>query len=298
MLRVLGVVATGPISAPELRARVATDAGLTDEDLAELLPSGRQSTFSNRTAWANIFLQRADLIKVKQRGVYELTPEGSKVLGENPSRIDMKFLERFPSYREWRKRSIAGKEETKANGDDKQLEETSTNPEEQIERSHRELTNAVEADLLDRVLGVSSTQFEQVIVDLLVAMGYGGGRSEMAKAVGKSGDNGVDGVVREDKLGLDVVYMQAKRYAPSNTVGPGEVRDFIGALEGHRASKGVFVTTSTFAKSAMEYVDRVSKRVVLIDGKRLSSLMVEHGVGVRIRTRYEIKELDGDYFDE
>lgn len=301
MLPVLKAVGeSGPISAPDVRARVAEQLGLAASDLAELLPSGRQSTFSNRIAWANIFMQRAGLIKVVRRGIYELTAEGASVLGNNPSRIDMKFLESFPSYVEWRKRSLRPEDEDVGGSgpvDGPQIT-VSTNPEEQIEQSHKELTATVEADLLDRLRAVTPAQFEQIIVDLLVAMGYGGGRSEMAKAVGRSGDNGVDGVVREDKLGLDVVYMQAKRYSPTNPVGAGEVRDFIGALEGHRASKGVFVTTSTFPQSAHDYVARVSKRVVLIEGEELAALMVAHGVGVRVKTVYEVKELDDDYFSE
>jgi restriction system protein len=300
MLPLLKVASAGPISAPELRSRVAEQLGLTESDLAELLPSGRKSTLANRTAWANVYLQRAGLLKVVRRGVYEATPEGLAVLERKPARIDMKFLEQFPSYAEWHERSAIAKDgdTTSDNDDVGGTIISSTNPEEQIERSHKELTAAVEADLLDRVRGVSPAQFEQVIVDLLVAMGYGGGRAEMAKAIGKSGDNGVDGVVREDKLGLDVVYMQAKRYASTNAVGVGEVRDFIGALEGHRATKGVFVTTSTFPKSAVEYVGRVSQRVVLIDGEQLAALMVAYGVGVRVRSRYEVKELDDDYFNE
>jgi restriction system protein len=232
--------------------------------------------------------------------VYELTPTGRTVLEKNLPRIDMKFLEQFATYAEWRRRaatpkgsSLGGEELDAANS-----VTSPTNPEEQIERSHKELTDAVEADLLDRVRELPPSQFEQVIVDLLVAMGYGGGRSEMAKAIGRSGDNGVDGIVREDKLGLDVVYMQAKRYAENVTVGTSEVRDFVGALEGHRATKGVFVTTSHFPKSAVEYVGRVSKRVVLIDGEELAALMVTHGVGVRVKSRYEVKEIDSDYFVE
>ena len=301
MLPVLKAVGeSGPVSAPDVRARVAEQLGLTASDLAELLPSGRQSTFANRIAWANMFMQRAGLIKVVRRGIYELTAEGASVLGNRPSRIDMKFLESFPSYVEWRKRSLRSDDEDVGGSGptDGPGETISTNPEEQIEQSHKELTATVEADLLDRLRAVTPAQFEQIIVDLLVAMGYGGGRSEMAKAVGRSGDNGVDGVVREDKLGLDVVYMQAKRYSPTNPVGAGEVRDFIGALEGHRASKGVFVTTSTFPQSAHDYVARVSKRVVLIEGDELATLMVAHGVGVRVKTVYEVKELDDDYFSE
>jgi restriction system protein len=167
-----------------------------------------------------------------------------------------------------------------------------------MDRSYRELNATVEADLLERLQGVAPSQFERMMVDLLVAMNYGGGRAEMARALGRAGDNGVDGVVREDKLGLDVVYIQAKRYANGNTVGAGEVRDFVGALEGHRATKGVFVTTSRFARTAVDYVERVSKRVALIDGPELARLMVEHGVGVRATVTYTLKELDEEYISQ
>lgn len=298
MLPVLKAVAERQISSADLRDQVASELQLSEADLAELLPSGRQTIFANRVAWANVYLQKAGLIRIVSRGVYEITDAGQAALKQKPAAITNKFLEQFPAYREWQERSAAeqGEGAPQNAGGAEATGITSTNPEEQIDRSHRELLAAVEADVLARLQAVSPTQFESVIVDLLVAMGYGGGRPEMAKALGRSGDNGVDGVVREDKLGLDVVYMQAKRYDPSHNVGPGEVRDFVGALEGHRATKGVFVTTSGFAKSALQYVERVSKRVVLIDGQELARLMVQHGVGVRIRARYEISEIDEEYF--
>ncbi len=298
MLPVLQVVAEdGPIAAPDLRARVARLIALSEADLAELLPSGRHTTFGNRTAWANVHLQRAGLIVVLRRGVYQVTPSGQDVLARKPPAIDMAFLEGFPAYAKRRQRTVPPGGAEPANVSHARADASApTNPEERIEQGHKELTADVEADLLDRLREVTPPQFERIIVDLLVAMGYGGGRLEMANAIGRAGDNGVDGVVREDKLGLDVVYMQAKRYAPANSVGAGEVRDFIGALDGHRASKGVFVTTSTFSRSAHEFVERVSKRVVLIDGQALARLMVAHDVGVRVKTTYEVRELDEDYF--
>jgi restriction system protein len=172
------------------------------------------------------------------------------------------------------------------------------NPEERLEDSYNDLTAAVEAEMLERLLAVTPTQFEQIIVDLLVAMDYGGGRAEMANALGRTGDGGVDGVVREDRLGLDVVYMQAKRYAPGNTVQIAEVREFIGSIDNKKATKGVFVTTSKFVKSAYEEVKGGSKRVALIDGSELARLMVEHGVGVRSKSTYVVKEIDEDFFEE
>lgn len=298
MLPVLQIVSeAGPIAAPDLRARVAERLSLSDDDLAERSSSGHHTIFGNRVAWANVYLQRAGLIKVVRRGVYAISDTGTAVLERKVNSIDLEYLEEFAGYAEWRKRAARPEEiESAASAQATTPVTPATNPEEQIEKSHRELTTVVEAELLDRLRATTPAQFEQIIIDLLVAMGYGGGRAEMGKAIGRSGDNGVDGVIREDKLGLDVVFIQAKRYAADNTVGASEVRDFVGSLDMHRAAKGIFVTTSTFPKSAYDVVMRASKRVVLIDGEELAHLMVAHGVGVRVKTRYEINELDDDYF--
>ena len=241
-------------------------------------------------------LAESRFITIVRRGVYAISDAGTAVLARKVASIDLGYLEEFAGYAEWRKRAARPGEIEAAGPAQTPIPMTPpTNPEEQIERSHRELTTAVEAELLDR-LRHPLRPVEQIIIDLVVAMGYGGGRAEMAKAIGRSGDNGVDGVIREDKLGLDVVFIQAKRYAAGNTVGANEVRDFVGSLDMHRAAKGIFVTTSTFPKSAYDVVMRASKRVVLIDGEELAQLMVAHGVGVRVKTRYEINELDDDYF--
>lgn len=298
MLPVLRETAKGPVAAPELRRRVAEGAKLTEDDLAELLPSGRQTKFSNRVAWANVHLQRAGLIGVVRRGVYETTPAGKELLAKAPERIDMKLLDGIPTYSEWRAQSAGGSEGELAIAAVASAATSSVTPEEQIDRSYRELRGAVEAELLARLRAIDPMQFEQVVIDLLVAMGYGGGREEMARAFKRSADNGVDGVVREDKLGLDIVYMQAKRYAVDNVVDVSSVRDFAGSLDYHRATKGVFVTTSRFTAKAKEYVERISKRVVLIDGAELARHMVDHRVGVRIKDSYEVFELDEDAFSE
>jgi restriction system protein len=299
MLPVLRAMANGEISSAELRDKVASDLELGESDLAEMLPSGRQTTFANRIAWANIFLQRAGLIEKVRRGVYRISQEGRNALASNPPRIDMHFLERYPAYVEWRRRSVIG---TSSENEPLEVGHSSNSvaatPEEQIERSHQALTSALEADVLDRLLELSPTFFETLIVDLLIAMGYGGGRSEMGKAVGKSGDGGIDGIVKEDALGLDVVYMQAKRYARENSVGRQEVQSFAGSLDGHRATKGIFFTTSSFTRGATEFSEKISKRIILIDGLELARLMVRHNVGVRTRTTYEIKKVDEDYFAE
>jgi restriction system protein len=208
----------------------------------------------------------------------------------------MRFLESYPAYVEWRQRSAAGR-----GGDvgaSLEAPDTARTPEEQIAASHTALTAALEGDLLDRVREASPSFFESLIIDLLIAMGYGGGRAEMGQAIGRAGDGGIDGIIKEDALGLDIVYVQAKRYAAQNSVGRGEVQSFAGSLDGVGATKGIFVTTSTFRQGAREYVERIAKRIVLVDGAELARLMVEHKVGVRTRTTYELKKVDEDYFTE
>jgi restriction system protein len=299
MLPVLKATSNGLISAPDLRDRVAKALTLSPSDLEELLPSGRQAVFANRVAWANIFLQRAGLIDRVRRGQYRISAEGRAALAEGPSRIDMSFLNRYPSYRKWREVSLA-----RDDGDDQhhppndELEGITQTPEEAIEALHRTLTQQLQADLLERLREAAPAAFERIIVELLLAMGYGGGRKEMGEAIGRAGDGGIDGVIKEDELGLDVVYMQAKRNGASNTVGEPDIRDFVGALVGRRANKGVFVTTSSFSKGARDYADRVPNRIILIDGARLTSLMVMHGVGVRTRATYDIKGIDEEFFTE
>ena len=296
MLPVLRAVADGDISAADLRGRVAAELRLTETDLAEMLPSGRQTTFANRTAWANIFLQRAGLLEKVSRGVYRITDEGRQALVEQPERIDMRFLERYPAYVEWRQRSAAGSGERAAPPVADAL--ATRTPEEQIDASFKSLGAALEDDLLERVREMSPAFFERLIIDLLIAMGYGGGRAEMGQAIGRAGDGGIDGMIKEDALGLDIVYVQAKRYADGNTVGRSEVQSFAGSLDGVGATKGIFFGTSTFSQGARDYVGRISKRLVLIDGAELARLMVQHNVGVRTRTTYEVKKIDEDYFTE
>jgi len=230
MLPVLRAAADRDISAADLRSRIAAELRLTEADLAEMLPSGRQTTFANRTAWANVFLQRARLLEKVSRGIYRITDEGRKVLVEQPERIDMRFLERYPAYVEWRQRSVGVKRVEGEQGAGPPAEDQT--PEEQIEASHSSLTAALQSDLLDRVREMSPAFFERLIVDLLIAMGYGGGRAEMGQAIGRSGDGGIDGMIKEDALGLDIVYVQAKRYADGNTVGRSEVQSFAGSLDG------------------------------------------------------------------
>jgi restriction system protein len=298
-LPVLKACASGPMTSEDLRAHVSKQIGLSEEDLALRLPSGTQTTFANRVAWASVYLQKAALLKRVRKGVYEITDVGKSVLAAPPVQIDLQYLEKFPAYVEWKSKTKQAQEASAPDaGQDIKAVESETNPEERLDQSYNDLTTALETEMLERLLAVTPTQFEQIIVDLLVAMNYGGGRAEMAKALGRTGDGGVDGVVREDPLGLDVVYMQAKRYGLNNTVQIAEVREFIGSIDNKKATKGVFVTTSKFVKSAYEEVKGGSKRVALIDGSELARLMVEHGVGVRSKSTYVVKEIDEDYFEE
>ncbi len=277
---------------------IASEMKLTTEDMTSLIPSGGQTLILNRLHWAKSYMQRAGVIESTRHGYFRVTSRGMELLREGLARIDNSVLSRFPEFVEWRRRSASPsqRESTTAKPGGIELDESS--PEDQISAGYRKIQDALAADLIDRVRSAPPVFFERLIVDLLVAMGYGGGRAEAGKALGRSGDGGVDGVINEDALGLDVVYVQAKRYAAGNTVPVSAVRDFVGSLEGYRASKGVFVTTSSFPTSAVEFAQKVSKRVVLIDGDELARFMIKYKIGVRSKDTYEINIMDEDYFSE
>lgn len=296
VLRAVGEIdATKPA---DIRAYVADVCGLTPEDLEQRLPSGRQSTFENRCAWANVFLQRAGLIATVKRGVYRLTERGRDVLATNPERIDMKYLERFPEYASWRKRSSRRETSDTAAIAEVAEAQPSQTPQELIESTIESLTADLRLTLLDRVRTMSPSGFEGLIVDLLVAMGYGGGRAELAQQTRATNDGGIDGLIKEDPLGLDLVVMQAKRYGPGNSVGRPDVQSFAGSLDGNKATKGIFVTTSTFTAGAIDFARSIQKRLVLIDGDELTRLMVRHDVGVRVTQTFELKDIDENVFEE
>jgi restriction system protein len=299
MVPVLMATAEGEISASKLRDRVAASVKLSEEDLKEMLPSGRQTTFVNRTAWANVFLQRPGLIEKTGHGVYRASPVGLQIIAEGPSKIDMKFLERFPSYVEWRQKSaVAGSGKPAPTEPGSTTAEVSATPEEQIGLSYQSLTGALEVDLLDRMREMSPTSFEELVIDLLSKLGYGGGQPERGKAIGGPGDAGIDGVINEDALGLDRVYVQAKRYGAGNAVGRPEVQAFSGSLDGVAATKGILITTGSISPAAREYVSKITKRIILIDGIELARLMVQQEVGVRVTETYRIKKIDENYFTE
>ena len=293
-LKALSDSAEKPIS--EIRNHIAEAQGITPEEMRELLPNSRQSVFVNRVSWALIYLGRAGLSERVRRGVWRLTEEGERLLANSPSSIDMNYLRNYPAYVAWRigKNTPPSSEDAAPTPPD----DSADTPEEELERIVQQLRDELEADVLYRVREAPPAFLEQVVVDLLIAMGYGKGDAAMGRVTGRSGDGGIDGKIREDALGLDEVYVQAKKYADGNTVGEGEVRNFAGAIDAAGTTKGVFVTTSGFTSSAKDYVSRSPKRIVLIDGKDLARLMVAHNIGVRTRIRHEIKRIDEDYFDQ
>jgi restriction system protein len=255
-----------------------------------MLPSGNQTLFGNRLNWARSYLSRAGLIELPRRGYCRATDCGRKLLAEGLCEIDLGLLERYPEFVAWRSQSKVAEVV-----DDADLRDNA----EALIASSFELLNAeLGREIVERVHSFSPAFFERLIIDLLVRMGYGGGRAEMGRALGRVGDGGVDGVIKEDELGLDVLYVQAKRLDPDNGVPLREVRDFVGGLEGHRATKGVLVTTSYFPSTAYDFITRVSKRVVLIDGQELASLMIRHRVGIRVKDVYEVRKIDENYFIE
>ncbi len=278
------------ISIAGLEEEVVKALRISSEERARVLPSGNQTVLSNRLNWARSYLSKAGLIELPRRGYCRATDRGRELLAEGVGEIDVGVLERYPEFIAWRTQQKA----------EQQIEpaQTRESPEEVIATSYEMLNSELAREIVERVHSFSPAFFERLIIDLLVRMGYGGGRLEMGRALGRVGDGGVDGVIKEDALGLDVLYVQAKRLDPDKGVPVREVRDFVGGLEGHRATKGVFVTTSYFPSTAYDFITRVSKRVVLIDGPELASLMIRHRVGVRVKDTYEVKKLDEDYFVE
>jgi restriction system protein len=254
---------------------------LGDAERQQLLPSGQQTYLANRVAWARTYLKKAGLLDSPSRGIVRLA--------ERPPKIDNDYLKRFASFTEFYGRSEATTEP------EEQVTSAKT-PDEVLESSFEDLRRALADELLEQVKSCSPKFFERLVIDLLVAMGYGGSLADAGQAIGRTGDGGIDGIIKEDKLGLDVVCVQAKRW--ENTVGSSVVREFAGSMEGVRARKGVLITTSSFSKDGQEYVGRIERKIVLIDGRRLADLMIEHGIGVATARTYMVKKVDLDYFVE
>jgi len=276
----------------EIQQYLADFFELTDEERNVRIPSGQSSVINNRVGWARTYLTKSGLIERTGRAIFRLTDRGANVLKDPPSKIDVRFLEQFPEFLEFQNSS---KNPIGNSTQSNQIFKDST-PEEEIEAAYQGLKNLLAEELLTRILSCSPAFFEQLVVDLLVKMGYGGSRKDAGERIGKSGDEGIDGIIKEDRLGLDAIYIQAKRWQGS--VGRPEIQKFVGALQGQRAKKGVFITTSTFTVDALDYAKLTDTKVVLIDGNQLANLMIEFDIGVSISSSYVVKKIDSDYFEE
>lgn len=278
-------------SVAEARAYLAEQLALTPEDLAEPLPSGKQSRFANRVGWGLTHLKHAKCVEYPKSAHFRITDRGRALAAQKLKRIDLKLLDQFPEHRQFRtSRSTPDVPATPPS----YIEQT---PEEQLEQAYESIRAETADTLLDHVKKASPAFFEQLVVDLLLKMGYGRSRDDAGRAIGAAGDEGIDGVISEDRLGLDTIYIQAKRWLDTPVSRP-EVQKFVGALHGKRARKGVFITTSTFTAEARGYVAQIDPRVVLIDGKQLAEYMLDYGLGVTTRATYELKRVDSDYFIE
>lgn len=271
----------------EITKALAKRFGVTEEELQLMLPSKQSKLFYNRVGWAKAYLKKAGLLECPSRKVFHITAQGKSVLAQHPEKINIAFLNQFPAM-DWHKKK---QDDEDTNGAD-----TEHTPEEVLESSYQDLRNALADDLLEQVKKCSPQFFERLVVDLLLAMGYGGSRDDAGKVIGKPGDEGIDGTIKEDKLGLDVLYIQAKRWKA--TVGRPEVQKFAGSMDGFKARKGVMLTTGDFSKDARDFVKHLDKKIVLIDGEQLAQLMIDHDVGVATAHTYTVKRMDLDYFEE
>lgn len=307
MLPVLRLFADGAPNVAACVPSLKAQFDISDEEAAELLPSGRVTVLQSRAHWARTYLSKAGLLESPKRNQHVITEKGREVLAANPERIDNSFLDRFEGFRDWRVRAAVGSGEVRegdtvtpaempikaADGVDHRQ-----TPEDAMAAAYRVMNAALRDDLLALLQVMNPLRFEALILDLLAAMGYGGGSLANARTTKATGDGGIDGVIDEDALGLDAVYIQAKRYDPSYKVGRPDLQRFVGSLTGEGASKGVFVTTSDFSRDAVTYVDRVQHRIKLINGQKLAALMIQYGVGVRTQSTYAIKRVDEDYFSD
>lgn len=272
--------------------KLAQEFGLSDDELAEMLPSARKTRFYDRVGWAGTYLRKAGLLASHRRGWFQITKRGLDVLKTPPERITVNFLEQFDEFVQFRERH----EKPTDNGIVIEKYVESQTPEESIESAYLNIRQSLSDEILQTVKSCSPSFFETLVIDVLVKMGYGGTRKDAGKAIGKSGDGGIDGIINEDRLGLDVIYIQAKKW--ENSVGRPEIQKFAGALQGQRAKKGIFITTSTFTKEAQEFASRIDSKITLLDGETLSQLMIDYNVGVNSVASYELKRIDSDYFIE
>ena len=295
MLPVLRSAEKKAVKTQDVIKTLAEQFSLTDEERDELLPSGKQRTFDNRVNWAKTYLKQAGLLSYPQRGFFLATEEGLKVLQQSPDRIDNNFLKQYKSFQEFQSRKGSNVDDT---SDTLELtDKPGATPDEVLRTAHHHINSALAAELLERVRNSDPSFFENLIVKLLLAMGYGGTSEDAARALGQSGDNGVDGVVDQDPLGVDQIYIQAKRYAEGSNIGASDVRDFFGALNLKKAQKGIFFTTSAFSTSATQTAKDLGVRIVLIDGTQLSKLMIRYNIGCREEDVLHLKKVDDEFFD-
>lgn len=282
----------------ELKDAIASEFRLSKEDLNQQLPSGTQTTFANRLSWACVYMKKAGLLAGPQRAHLRITVRGQEVLSRKPERINGPFLRQFPEFIAFQSAKAQKAAASRAGKQDDSATTDSETPLESLEAGHLRLRAELADDLLQRLKQSSPSFFESVVVELLVKMGYGGSRSDAGKAIGRAGDGGVDGIIKEDRLGLDTIYLQAKRWT-DKTVGRPDVQQFAGALAGHGAVKGIFITTSDFTREARDYAAGLrNAKLVLLDGEDLAALMIDHNLGVATAATYEVKRIDSDYFSE
>lgn len=282
-----------PHSHRETVEHLAKHFKLSEEELGALLPSGREPIFENRIGWARTYMKKALLIESPRRAIFQITSHGLDALKNNPQKIDNTFLSQYPEFRAFR--TARAQDGDHAEQSAPSLNERST-PEETLQEAYEGIRKNLEVEILERVKGCSPAFFERLVVELVVKLGYGGSLRDAGKAIGRSGDGGIDGIIKEDQLGLDLIYLQAKRW--DATVGRPEIQKFAGALQGHRAKKGVFLTTSEYSKDAMHYAAQIDSKIALIDGAKLARLMVDHGLGVSLVESYDVKRVDSDFFTE
>jgi restriction system protein len=279
----------------DLIENLASEFQVTDEERKELLASGNQAIFDNRVGWAKTYLKKARLLDSPKRATFVITQIGLDTLNKNPERIDAKYLKQFPGFLDFQNTS---RNENETEEEITIVETYEQTPEENLDKAYQRIRKSLASELLNRVVDLSPTFFERLVVELLVKMGYGGSIKDAGKAIGKSGDEGIDGTIKEDKLGLDIIYIQAKRWRPGNVVGRPELHKFVGALAGQGAKKGIFITTSNFTKEALEYTPKNETKIVLIDGDQLAQLMIDYNLGCTTQQIYELKKIDSDYFGE
>lgn len=298
LLRFVGRHGT-EISTNDVIDALASDLSLSEEELQEMLPSGTQRTFFNRTSWAVTYLKKAGLLEATRRGFYRITQRGQVLLEQPLERIDIKYLEKYPEFLAFK--NLKGTRSTRSTPshfeESSPIAANSGTPLEALEAAYENLRDELAEELLSKLKAVTPAYFERIVVELLVKMGYGGSRSDAGKAIGRSGDGGIDGIIKEDKLGLDAVYIQAKRW-DTNAVGRPDVMQFAGALQLQHATKGIFITTSRFTDEARSYVAQIGSKIVLIDGAQLADLMIDHDVGVSVVSQYPVKKIDSDFFSE